>query len=98
MSKTIVWTPESEKTFAGILSWLEKEWNDHVLLAFLDKVDQVLALIAEKPELYPAIDREKRVRKCVVVKQVSLFYTIKQDQIDLLTFWDNRQNPERLSF
>jgi plasmid stabilization system protein ParE len=72
MSKKIIWTPESEKTFSSIISYLEKEWSSYVLLTFLDKVDQVIALIADKPELFPAVDKEKHLHKCVVVKQISL--------------------------
>jgi hypothetical protein len=44
----------------------------------------------------PVIDVKRNIHRCVVVKQVSLFYRIKSSHIELLLFWDNRQNPSKL--
>jgi len=37
---------------------------------------------------------EREIRGFVIVKQLTLFYKIKQDKIILLNFYDNRQNPK----
>jgi len=39
---------------------------------------------------------ESDTYKCVVLKQVSLFYRVKTNSIELLVFWDNRQEPSKL--
>jgi hypothetical protein len=65
---------------------------------FFDKVDHLLKIISDNPEIFPEINKKNKVRRCVIVKQISLYYKIKDDQkqVDLLTFWDNRQDPEKL--
>ncbi len=72
MSYKIIWTPRSEKNFSDIESYLQKKWNTHVVLTFFDKVDRLLNLISDKPELFPEVDEKRKIHKCVILKQVSL--------------------------
>jgi hypothetical protein len=45
--------------------------------------------------LFP-YSKEGGIHKCVLVKQVSLFYRIKANNVELLVFWDTRQDPAKL--
>ncbi len=47
--------------------------------------------------MFPLSEKEN-IYKCVIVKQVSLYYRINKNQIELLRFWDNRRNPEKLEY
>ena len=97
MNYKIIWTPRAEKNFNNILAYLEEEWDDNVILDFFDKVDNVLKVISNHPEIFPEINENEKIRKCVITKQISLYYKIKDYQIDFITFWDNRQNPDKLN-
>ena len=57
--------------------------------------EEVIKYINDNPSLY-VYSKKGDAYKCVVVKQVSLFYSVKNNYIELLVFWDNRQNPARL--
>ena len=48
--------------------------------------------------MYPVSNKRKNVRKGFVNKLVCLFYRVQaqKEEIELLLFWNNRQNPERL--
>ncbi|MBI1768535.1 MAG: type II toxin-antitoxin system RelE/ParE family toxin [Bacteroidetes bacterium] len=93
----VVWTPEAKETFSSNIDYLLSEWGEQVTLDFLDRVDEVVFRIKSNPNLFPIIKREDNVHRCVVVKQISLYYRIVSAQeIDLITFWNNYQNPERL--
>lgn len=96
MSYKVIWTPRSEKNFADIVGYLEKEWDKPVMLAFFDRVDQLLKIISDNPELFPSIDKERKIHKSILNRHITLYYKIKPTQIDLLTFWDNRQDPKKL--
>jgi len=96
MSYKIIWMPKAEATFNTILIYLEQHWGNTAVLNFFDKVEHLLTIISDQPELFPKINEEEKIRKCVIVKQVSLFYKIKEHQVDLIAFWDNRQNPENI--
>lgn len=96
MSLPIFWTTEAKSSLAEIVAYLEKEWNEEVTTGFLIRVDEVAENISKNHSLYLNVNKEKNIYRSVVTPQVSLYYKVKENQIDLITFWDNRQNPERL--
>jgi plasmid stabilization system protein ParE len=93
----INWTPEAERTFSQNLEYLAYRWGNTVLLDFINKVDNALEVIASNPEAFPLHNTTPNVHKCVVVPQITVYYRIVDDStIDLLTFWNNYQNPDKL--
>ncbi len=93
----VIWTPEASKTLISNIDYLLSEWGDHVASEFLDRVDEVVNNIKLYPEIYPLLNKNDQIRRCVVVKQITLYFrVVSADQIDLLTFWNNFQNPEFL--
>ncbi|HVW14617.1 MAG TPA: type II toxin-antitoxin system RelE/ParE family toxin [Mucilaginibacter sp.] len=94
---TINWTPEAERTFSQNLEYLAYRWNNKVVVNFIDKVDDALDAISLNPEAFPFHNTTLNIHKCIVVPQITMYYRILNDQaIDLLTFWNNYQNPEKL--
>jgi len=96
MNLEIFWTSEAKKSLSEIIYYLEKEWPVTIVTTFINRIDEVLDTISKNYSLYPKVDKQKNIYRCVVVTQVSLYYRIKANQIELITFWDNRQNPELL--
>lgn len=97
MIRTLRWTSESRKTFNQNLEYLAEEWDNRVINNFLDRVEEVLDQIKSNPELYPLHRQIDKVYKCVVHKRIILFYKIVDDKhIDLLTFWNTHQDPDKL--
>lgn len=97
MSRTLRWTSESKRTFNQNLEYLAEGWNNQVINNFLDRVEEVLEKIKSNPELYPLHRPKDKVYKCVVHKRVVLYFRIVDTgHIDLLTFWNTYQNPDKL--
>lgn len=97
MSRVLRWTSESKKTFNRNLEYLSEEWDNSVINNFLDRVEEVLEQIKNSPELYPLHRPADKIYKCVVHKRVILYYKIMDDKhIDLLTFWNTYQDPDKL--
>ena len=92
----VIWTEEAEVSFNQNISYLEEEWNESVIENFLDKTDEVIMTISKHPLAYPLVDSKEGIHKCLVVRQVSLYYVVLEDRIDLITFWNNYQDPKRL--
>lgn len=61
----------------------------------MEDVEQMLDHISKFPFAFAAYGDEP-VRKAVVNKQLSIFYRISEGIVELLSFWDNRRNPEKL--
>jgi plasmid stabilization system protein ParE len=95
MSYPVVWSPRARMTYYKILDYLDQEWTFREIENFIDRTEEALSHISRNPLLYQYSEGNNAYR-CVLVKQVSLFYRIKSDQVQLLVFWDNRQDPSKL--
>ena len=99
MSFRIKTTREAESTFNQNLDYLEKEWNNEVMIEFLNRVDQVVETINENPFLFPLVGYENDVRKATINKRITLYYRIIDEvTIELLSFWNNYRDPTKMTF
>ena len=98
MALTIYWSKRADNKFDKIISYIDEEWGEVVARAFVKKVYDFLDILVEFPEIGSVEHAEREIRGFVIVKQLTLFYKIKDDKIILLNFFDNRQNPKRRRF
>jgi hypothetical protein len=96
MSYKVFWTGEAEQTFNDNIAYLELKWTETVIANFINKTEEAISVIKANPQLFPRINKKKNIHKCLVVKQISLYYKVLDNRIYLLTFWNNYQNPKKL--
>lgn len=96
MPKPVFWSPLSVADAENILDYLFKNWSEQVAENFTNQLDHILSQIAKKPKLFPLTNKKKKVRKCVMNKQNTLFYRESKDAIELLRIFDTRQHPKKL--
>ena len=98
MALEIVWSSRADKKFDKILEYLVKEWGNKVTKLFVKKVYDFLDILSEFPEIGTLENKEKGIRGFVIIKQVSIFYIIRNNRIIILNFFDNRQSPAKKRF
>jgi plasmid stabilization system protein ParE len=98
MPKQIIWSPLSERDFENILEYLYNEWDEKVAIKFIDIIDILIKQISINPKQFPYINKNKKVRKCVITKHNTLFYRDRKEHIDILRIYDTRQNLKNLKF
>lgn len=91
----IVFSERASIELSNVLEYIEKEWSLRVANDFTKTFNEKINNIRLNPYLYSPYKNKKYVRRCVVNKQVSLFYRIKIDEVQIITLYDNR-NPEKL--
>lgn len=96
MSSHVKWTKEAIVTFNQNLDYLSKGWNLSTINTFLDRVDEVIEHISLNPDIYPVYRSSDSIRRCVLNKHITLFYRVKGESIDIITFWNTHQNPDNL--
>jgi len=96
--KKIVWTPVAVETYHSLVQYLALEWGDLFKTKFLNEVEWVVDLISQNPEMFKRSTRYKNIRIGYLSKQCSLIYRIKPDEIELLLFWDNRQDAKKMKY
>jgi plasmid stabilization system protein ParE len=82
----IIWSPKARITYLGILEYLEENWTLREMENFIKRTDEVISHISQNPLLYQ-YSGSNDIYKCVMIKQVSLFYQIKGKNVELLLFW-----------
>ncbi len=98
MFKRVVWSPIAVEDFENVVEYLSIHWEVKVLDRFIDKVEDLINQISLNPQLYSEINKEMGVRKCVISKHNTLYYSESQEQVNILRIYDNRQNPQTLKF
>jgi plasmid stabilization system protein ParE len=92
MSHAIFWTDEAHETFDAIVLSIEDKWGIKQAGVFIKRVQHVSSLIADQPYLFRA-SHTKNLRQAIVSRQTSMFYEVNKTTINILFFWDNRQEP-----
>jgi plasmid stabilization system protein ParE len=95
MALKIRWTTRADIKLDNLIIYLESEWGDSVVRAFMRKLCNFLEILSEFPEIGSMQYPEKRIRDFALTKQVSIFYKIDDNQIVLLDFFDNRSDPKK---
>ena len=94
---TIVWSLNGEISYAKIIAYISEKWTEKEVLNFIDKTDELLINI-QKGIIQGNISKFTSYRTFVLSKQTTLFFEIDNSNktINLLLFWNNRDNPEKL--
>ncbi len=74
MAYKLTISKRTEENLDQIVFYLDKEWSVQVRERFLMILSRKVKQLAEKPFLYQASGKRKSVRKCVVTKQIILYY------------------------
>ena len=94
MALEVYWSKHASNRFDSIINYLEDEWGRHAVALFVKKVYDFIDLLTEFPEIGTIENRELNIRGFVIVKQLTVFYQIRENKIVLLNFYDNRQRPK----
>ena len=97
MSKEIILTPFAESNYDDIITYLINKWGLKVANNFALRFREIIEIISKTPEIYPTINKVKRVQKCVVTKHNIVYFIQKQNAITIISVFDTRQSPEKLS-
>lgn len=95
MALEIRWTTRADIKLDQIIIYLQTEWGERVVKAFMRKLYDFLGILSEFPEIGSIQWPDKNIRGFSLTKQVSIFYKIEGDQIILLDFFDNRSDPKK---
>lgn len=89
----IIWSDEAKKTYENIIDDLLKKWPVNVAIDFEERINDLLNKLLDNKQLCQPI-KHKRLRKCVIHKNVSLIYKINRKDIELVTFIFNKDNHQ----
>jgi len=93
--KKIIWSALAQSEFRDILEFYnERNRSVTYSLKLLDEVEDLLKTLS-KNEFIGRLTSNKKTR-VIPMKVYLIFYEIKKDTIEIVSFWDNRQDNEKL--
>lgn len=82
------WNEEIE-----LLDYIVKEFGQNKAEEIFNKIEASMDLISKTSVMYIESRKRKNLRKFVFSKQTSIYYSIKKDHIEIVSFRPNRKNP-----
>ena len=89
----------AELKLLTLSKYLLENWNLQTRDKFIKKLTSKVKQISDHPNSCPMSTEFKGLFKCVVSKQTTFYYRIlsAKNEIEIITIFDTRQNPEKLS-
>ncbi|OOG74835.1 hypothetical protein B0E43_10645 [Algoriphagus sp. A40] len=92
----VIWSKKAISDYHSIIDYLIMNWSESSAEKFIDQVLVKIHLIKTHPEAFEKTNF-KKVSKMVITKQITLFFRVSKSRVYLFRFWNNYQNPEKLS-
>ena len=93
MSLAIVYTPSAKATFKAIYTLILNKFGKKAANKFLIKPEKIIFIIKDQPLMFKSSGIAENIRIGFITKQCAMFYRVEATEIQLLFFWDNRQEP-----
>jgi hypothetical protein len=87
----IEWTLASKNDYWQNIEYLENHWSEKEVLNFINEIDYSLNLLTKGNMIFTKSDY-LNVYKMVIIKQITIYYSIENETIYLLRFWNNYQD------
>lgn len=93
----IIWTTRSLTDLKNIITYLEENWTVKDIQNFAHLLDLQLNRLIIHPFLIPELNKYKKIRKSVLTRQISIYYRVNNNKIQIISLFDNRQNPIKIN-
>ena len=86
----VLWTDHALSELKQTVEFLDTNWTEKELEKFASKLDHTIEIISKSPEIFPVYIEQKKVRRAVLDN-----YRIKENVIEIVSLFANRQDPKK---
>jgi plasmid stabilization system protein ParE len=88
----IIYTTEFENDFEELIGYLSNKWSIKIAQQFANQLDDLVFALSKMPFIGKKSLENPMVRGIVVTDKNTLYYSVRDRQIILLSLFDTRQN------
>lgn len=96
MAYNIVASPVANSTYLQNIDFLEVRFTEKEVVNFITKVSDVITILKVSPQTFKKWDKDTKIHQIEIVKQIRLYYQITNNNVELLLFFNNFQDPNTL--
>ena len=96
MQKRVIWSSIAEEKFFLTLNfWNERNLSTEYSNKIIDATEQAEKYLISFPNLGVIVQKtaKRQIRKYLVLDNYSLYYVVLHESIEILAFFDSRNNP-----
>lgn len=86
----VFWTQNAAENAIRIKKYIAYKFTEKEVLNFFSLLQSFEIAVSAFPKLYPESTFKKNIRRAVLSKELSVFYRIHKNKIEVLTCIDNR--------
>jgi plasmid stabilization system protein ParE len=90
----IFWTPNSKNELKKTIEYLEQNFTNKEIKKLVQKIENISELISQNPNVFPKSEN-KDIHKVVILKFNTMYYQVKNQNIEILSFFSNRQSSQK---
>ena len=91
----IFWTDFALSELEKTIEYLEENWTERELKNLAFEIEEILNLLSHNPNLFQVSEIKKEIRRVVVAKHNTIYYRVKNNSIEIISFFSNRQSPKK---
>ena len=91
----ILWTDLALEELSETVEYLKREFSQKEIDNLGDEIERISSIISQNPNIFPHSDR-LQTRKAVILKFYTLYYRIMNDKIEIVSFFSNKQSPDKM--
>lgn len=92
MALNIYWSVRADQKMDKMIEYTHQQFGERVVRAFVRKVYETIDLLTYFPEMGAIQNESRGIRGFLIMKNVILFYKIKQENLIILNLFDTRKN------
>lgn len=93
MALEVFWTEEAILSYNKIIDYLGEKWSEKEVANFINTLNNTLAQLVIGNVSFRKSNK-KNYHEVLISKHNLLIYRIVNDRVELILFWDTRQNPK----
>jgi len=93
----VLWAEDAKVDYWENIDYLLENFPEFVAKDFIAKTETLISLIS-KNNISFKLTSKQNIYQVPVVKQITIFYTIKENALIILRFWNNKKDPDTIKF
>jgi plasmid stabilization system protein ParE len=86
----VLWTYQALKNASSVKTYLKENFSLREMNNFFSLLSTFESAVTRFPKLYPQTNKKAKIRRAVLIREVSAFYRIYGTRIEVLAILDNR--------
>lgn len=90
----ILWTPNALEELEQTIEYLQLHFTDKEIKKPVQKIESLIEIISQNPFIFP-ISESKNIHKLVILEFNTMYYRVNNSSVEILSFFSNRQSPQK---